>query len=501
MFFLKIKNNIRLSVILFAAVSSVFFFNAFKELSIRWFTMGGYYTQGPFVFAVFLWILAGRLKYSGRNRSGSHAAGIFIVTSALFAGLSGEYFYINSFQFFAIYLFIIGVSVYFSGIRFVYNNIALYLFLLLAIPLPAFLLDYMTFYLKLSAASISGFLLSFIYPATALYGTTLDVNGYHIEVTPACSGMENLFAMVSLLWFLALFQKRKSAAVLDYLLAVPAAMLSNILRIVIVSFLIVNGYEKYALGIFHELIGAVVFIIIFVLISLINEWPDFKSGRDRTSESAKTSSGIMNYKPAALIIIISLMAALSVIMRIEGDRMNRGGYPLLKGSIAAETPGWKSRDEKLEDYYFSMLNTDDILMREYYKKGAPSGQSVYLYFVHGRGNRTPFLHRPELCIKGEGYDLVDKDTITISTAGNKVTRMLFVRGKKGLLVYYWYRYNGKDLDSYMDLQLKMLSGLRGRMDCSMIRLSVVVDPLNIVEGETLLRGFTEQQIPLVLNAI
>lgn len=488
-------------MILFVSGSSVFFFNALGELSIRWFTKGGYYTQGPFVLAVFLWIVAGRFRYSGRSKSGSPVAGICIVISALFAGLSGQYLQINSIQFFSLYLFIVGVSVYFSGIRFVYHNIALYLFLLLAIPLPAFLLDYMTFYLKLSAASISGFFLSFIYPSTALYGTTLNINGYCMEVTPACSGMENLFSMVSLLWFIAIFQKRKIVAALDYFLAVPAAVLSNVLRIVIVSILTVNGYEKYALGSFHEIIGAVVFIIIFTLITLFNEWPDFKGVRSGGTEGDITSSVIMKFKPFALIIIISLMAALSVIVRMEGNGMNRGGYPLSIGSIPAEIPGWRSRDEKLEDYYFSMLNTDDILMREYYKKNGSDDQSVFLYFVHAKGNRAPFLHRPELCIKGEGYDLIEKKTITINTTGSKVTRMLFARDKKGLLVYYWYRYNGSDFGSYMDLQLKMLSGIREKMDCSMIRLSVIVDPFNIGEGETLLRGFTEKQIPLILNTI
>ncbi len=79
--------------------------------------------------------------------------------------------------------------------------------------------------------------------------------------------------------------------------------------------------------------------------------------------------------------------------------------------------------------------------------------------------------------------------------------MLFIYGEKGLLVYYWYRYNGKDLGGYMDLQHAMLTDFGNNRDCSMIRLSRIVDPRDVEQGEVLLREFAEKGTPLIFKNI
>ena len=495
------KNNIWIYRLLIFFFTFIFFFNTLKELLARWFTAGMYYSQGSFVFIIFFWIILKRYRFSGRKSGGSFFVGIFFISTALLAEVIGRYGSILTFQFFAVYLFILGNCFFFLGKSFVFSNIALFVYLLLAIPVPAFLLDYLTFYLKFAAAGISGFFLSVIYPSTGLYGSTLNINGCLLEVTPACSGMENIFGMVSLLWSFALFQKRKLIAALDYIIAIPAAILSNILRIIIVSILVVNGYSRFALRDFHEAIGVLVFIIIFVLITLFNEWPDLKMYNNikKTEDYPALNHKKNNLIP--LVIIMSIMAAGTLFVQLRNGRAVEEKKILLINSIAAETAAWKSRDDKLEDYYYSMLKTEDILMREYYKKNNSGAESVYLYFVHASKNRTPFMHKPELCLQGEGYNLLEQNVIKLKSSAVKASRRLFVRGEKGLLVYYWYLYNGKELESYLNLQFKMFFDFDEKMDCSMIRLSIIVDPLNVGKGEVVLREFAEKEIPLILNCI
>jgi len=84
-------------------------------------------------------------------------------------------------------------------------------------------------------------------------------------------------------------------------------------------------------------------------------------------------------------------------------------------------------------------------------------------------------------------------------SGKKVSRLLFIRGEKGLLVYFWYKYNSRDISSYLDLQVNMFTDLERRIDCSMIRLSRIVDPGNVEKGEVLLREFAEKEIPIILK--
>lgn len=485
-------------------LTSLFFFESMKDLILRWLQTGSYYTQGPLIFVLFFYILYKKYKTAVTTPENSHVTGIFLISLSLFVDLFGRYASIVSLQFFSIYLFIAGGSFFFLGKSFIYHNKSLFVFLLLAIPFPAFILDHATFYMKLAAANISGLLLHMIYPSTVLHGTTLSINGYYIEVSPACSGMHNIFGMASLLWFFAIFQKRNSIAALDYILTIPAAIISNILRILIVTILTVQGLGKFALGTFHEVIGVIIFIIIFAIVAPFNEWPAFKSGRIENSGGDDFADHGNKKSIALLLVIMSIMTAASAAFMWKSTGQTKKQYHPERNSILAETPGWKSYDEALGENYFSMLNTDDILMRGYYKKNDSPGKTiVYLYFVHAIGDRTPFLHRPDLCLKNEGYNLLDKKVTILPTTGMPASRMLFARGKKGLLVYYWYRYNGRQLGAYSDLQLNMLTdmitGRSDTMDCSMIRLSMVVDPPDTGKDEAILREFAEKEIPLIFR--
>ncbi len=476
----------------------IFFKSTLNELVSRWFTSGAYYSQGPFVFIIFFWILIRRSILPKIDMANSLFMGYLFIAGAICAEISGQLISILAFQFFALYLFILGMSFLILGKKFVHRNLPLFLFLLLAIPLPSFILDYITLSLKLATASISGYFISIIYPSTSLYGSTLEINNYLIEVTPACSGMENIFGMVTLLWFIALFQKRRIITALDYIISIPAAILANILRIVIVSILTVNGYGKFALEDFHGAIGVIVFILIFISIMLFNELPDFKNIKnDKGMYVSIFTAEKINLIPLLVIMTILVIGSSAVKFNNSGEKEK---YPLVINNIAAETSVWKSRDEKLEVFYYSMLQTDDILMREYFKKNiTPGDGSVFLYFIHDKGSRKPFLHRPELCLMGEGYNLIEKNIITLQNVDRQITRMLFVRGDKGLLVYYWYKFNGVELSSYLELQFKMITELERKMNCSMIRLSRIVDPGNVEKGEILLREFAEQEIPVILK--
>ncbi|MBN1498399.1 MAG: EpsI family protein [Spirochaetes bacterium] len=495
----KNKNNTWIFYVLFLFFSLLFFFIPMKELVLRWFTAGSYYTQGPFVFAMFFWILFSRYK-SFDTVSNSMVAGIFFITVSLLTEMFGQFASITTFRYISIYLFILGTILYFLGKTFVYRNILLFFYLLLAIPLPGFILDHATFHLKEAAASISGFFLQLLYPSTILYGTTLYINKHLIEITPACSGLHNIFGMASLLWLLAIFQKRAHIAVLDYLLSIPAALLANIVRILVVSILTVQGYGEYALGVFHEAIGVLVFIVIFILIAHFNDWPDFKADGDTIRTAKHAAPGLQGNRLIPLIIIMSILAIGSWGFYIKTLAAPAGTGHLLSGTLAAETPGWKSRDMKLGDVYNRLLNTDDFLMREYYKNNDPSRkQSVFLYFVHARGDRRPFLHRPDLCLKNEGYNLLEQKIIALPQSGKNVSRMLFSRGSQGLLVYYWYRYRGRELDSYFSLQQAMFIDFGKEADCSMIRLSMIVNPQNVGKEEKLIREFAEKEIPVIFK--
>ena len=499
MFYDRISNKALFIRGLFFFTVIIFFANSIADLISRWLDTEGYYTQGPFVAIAFAWILTKKQKNSINVYKPSRA-GYIITAAALLLRLAAQYTSIMTPQLFSLYLFIIGCSCLFFGSGFLKKNIMLYIYLLLALPLPNFFLDYITFNLKMISVHISEFLLLFIYPSTIRLGNILYIDKYYIEITPACSGMENLFGMLSLLWFFALIQKRRIISIIDYVISIPAAILSNIIRILIVSTLTVNGYGKFALHDYHELIGISVFIIIFFVIILFNDLPDLKKQviiKNNSLASINQENKILIH----LIIIMGVFIAGSLSITLHHEQIKKISFRYIKNLVLPETTGWKSRDMEIPDSYYPTLGTNDILMREYTKKTEPGQGSIYLYLLHNSGSRSSFMHRPELCLTGEGYNLVKWNELKLHSGNITVSRQLFKRGSKGLLVYYWYHMNGINLNNYADLQLKMFTTMESNLDCSMIRLSRIVDPDNVEKGEILLRDFAENEIPLILKKI
>lgn len=491
--------NFRRNNILLLLAVLIFFSSSIIVLSKRWFLANSYYSQGPLVITAFFWLLYRNYRNFRQEIIPSYIPGFLIVLSAAILDLSGRYLAVQTFQYFSVYFLIIGLTVFYLGRNFTLNYFMLFIYLLLAIPLPGFLLDPLTFDMKMFSAYISEVLLSFIYPSVERYGSMLYINKYFIEITPACSGMENIFSMVSLLWFFAQIQKRKIIAWIDYAIAIPAAIVANILRIFIVSVLTVNGYGKFALDDFHEGIGIAVFLVIFFLVSLFNDLsfrlPD-SAENSKSGVRLQPDTGNRNIIP--YIIAMSFLAVFSLAYQVNAYHQVEKKFPLKMNLIAAETDRWRSVDQPLSDSYYRMLNIDDILMRQYIRKGSLGEEGkVYLYFFHSVGDRGPFLHRPELCLTGEGYNLVEHNELLIN--GRPAKRMLFSRNGRGLLVYYWYMFDGDVIGNYADLQKVFITRLKKDFDCMMFRFSRIVDLNRVKEGDAVLQEFSEKEMPLILK--
>lgn len=491
--------NFRIKEIILLFAVLLFFNSSIAELAARWFLAGDYYSQGPLVTAAFFWLLYRSYRSCGKVTGPSYLTGSLIISLAILLDISGRFLDIRTFQYFAVYMLITGGAVFFLGRSFAAKNLMLFIYLLLAMPLPGFLLDSVTFNMKMFSSYISEVFLSVIYPSIEQYGSILYINSYYIEITPACSGMENIFGMASLLWFLALIQKSKVVAWIDVVISLPAAIVSNILRIIIVSVLTVNGYGKFALEDFHEWIGVIIFLVILFPVSLFNDI-SFKFTENPGDKEVEgfTRSDVKSRKLLPYIFVMSLLAVVSLVYQLNAYNRIETKYPLMKDLIAMETSGWRSADEPLDGSYYSMLGTDDILMRQYIRKGsAGEDGKVYLYFVHAVGSRAPFLHRPELCLMGEGYNLIEESEVFIK--GAPARRMLFSRNGSGLIVYYWYSMNENRIGSYIKLQRHLITQLNRDYSCIMFRLSRIVDLNNVERGECVLREFAEKEIPQIFR--
>jgi len=497
------KNEDRFSllkVIILLVLSLLFFSSSIAGLFNRWFANGTYYSHGPFVFVVFFWLIKRKLNETPAEETmNSRLFGSAIIIFSILLNTFGIINEISTFQCLGIYFFIIGNSILFLGEKFVYQNTMIYIYLLLAIPFPSFLIDQLTFQLKLFATSLSESVLSVIYPSTVRYGNTLKIDNHFIAITNACSGLQNIFGMFSLVWLLALLQSKKNIAIIDYLISIPAAIVSNIIRIVLVCVIVVNGYGQFALVDYHEEIGLFVFLIIFIFLSLFNEIPlNWSKSPDKNSRSFQF---IKSKYVTLYIISMAIMAVISIGISFN-DRNILSESDLVRDRIPKKIKNWDSHDYEFGENYFNLLGTKDLLMRTYTKKiKGEKKKTVYLYVTHSKKSRSALMHRPELCLSGEGYDLIKHDEINLQN-GNlniPVHRMLFARDGKGLLVYYWYRLKGKSINSYFFHQLLYLNSKNRKSGGSMIRLSKIVDLRDTESGERILKQFVREAVPEIMK--
>ncbi|HOO71581.1 MAG TPA: EpsI family protein [Spirochaetota bacterium] len=501
----KRVNAAYIKIALFTLFIIIFFSQGFSILYNRWFWAGSYYTHGPLVVLAFIWLLLRRFNDFRPSLRGPQkkSIGIIIIIFSLAMYLFGLWKNIPSFATWGMYVFVIGNSVLFFSVNFVMKNIGIYIYLLLAIPVPEVIINQVTFELNLFASYTSEILLSIIYPSTFRDGNILQVNGHNISITYECSGLSNLLSMFSIVWLMALLQPKKFISIIDYFISVPAAIISNILRIIIIAILIVNGYEQFALYDWHAEIGIIVFICIVVLIVFFNElpvkktWSDFKNIPARLLSYFNKNNKIIN----TYIVSMILLCLIGFFIQDDNNYRYSNDTTLLKNKIPASAGRWQSQDMILGEDYFNLLGTDDLLMRAYQEKGKMiENDTVYLYIIRSKDSVSAF-HRPELCLRGEGYELLTHDEIDLPI--NKklipVHRMLFVDRSKGLLVYYWYYLNGENIRDTIKYKLLFLFNRNKGSSGNFIRISKPVNLNNITLDEQTMKRFTSEVIPDVLE--
>jgi EpsI family protein len=80
--------------------------------------------------------------------------------------------------------------------------------------------------------------------------------------------------------------------------------------------------------------------------------------------------------------------------------------------LPQEIGDWASQEVPLDEAIVRATDTDAHVSRRYSRQGAL--ESVYLYIASGVKARDLMPHRPEVCYTGNGWTLVDRDSVELS---------------------------------------------------------------------------------------
>jgi len=164
-------------------------------------------------------------------------------------------------------LALVGLTTYYLGFRQVLRWWVPFALLVLAIPLPAIVLNAIALPLQLKASHIGAGLLEWRRVPVHLAGNVIRIPGHELFVATACSGLRSLSALVSLGLLLGDWMLRFPVSRLWILAAaIPVAIVINGVRLFLTAFLMNFVSADYGQGFLHFTEGWLLFLVAFAVL-------------------------------------------------------------------------------------------------------------------------------------------------------------------------------------------------------------------------------------------
>lgn len=486
------------------------------EIAHRWWEPLSYYSHALWAFLVLLatFLYCERHVFKGEFRSSPIIGSVLLLFALGLMKFSlDRQIYFG--QALAVIVGCSGSVVYFFGSKGLLAVRGYLIYLYSLVPIPSYLLTQVVFWMSQLTATLSGALLSLIHSKKAvhLHENLIVIHGHSILVGESCSGLRMLLAMFAIGGILVLLEKRRRNQLILLASLVPAAILANILRVVLVCELVAHGHTEFGQGSAHEGLGVFAFALAMLWVSRF-----FKGGRvpkvRPTGERNFRSLGLYSGRSAlSWCWVVFLLGQSAILVHGEGEGNAIATSTPIRTLIPADFAGWRSREVSVPESTYQILGTRDLMMRSYEK--SPALPAVYFYVVHSNESRK-VAHPVEICMRSEGFETEAmrefelKVGAGVESSSIIVNRAIFTRGDSRILVYSWYRIHGIDTPSYFKHQwLAVFAGNSDVSDeraSSMLRLSVAIDGTgsdseNERKAELALEVFSREALPGILKVI
>lgn len=303
-------------------------------------------------------------------------------------------------------------------------------FLLFCMPLATYL-DVVTVHLRLVASStafvlLKGFGLDVIRRGTMLMSST---GSFAIDIAEPCSGLRSLFALTALTAGYSYFTQPTwlRRAVL-FSLAVPIAIMGNVMRIVTIALVGMTCSEEFATGFYHDYSGYVVFLVAIALMVacggaidrvcavFARESGDGHGGPQ--ADGAASGGGVPSRAAcggfsAVGSVVIALALALVVPAMIY---QAQSPVPVVcepPKVVLAEIDGFESQELEPSEAELQTLPADTRFVKRLYSNA--HGDWFQVTAVVG-GTKKSSIHRPELCLPTQGFQMTDPRDATAGGA-------------------------------------------------------------------------------------
>lgn len=271
MTFTESLKRYRLQLMLVLPLLAWMYYRIVPDMVRQW-SQDENYSHGflvPLIAGYFLWQRWPGLKERPVKPDG---LGLVVIAWGVFqllaAWLGTEYFTMRS----SLIVLLAGMTLFWFG-REVLKGMALPLgYLIFMVPIPYIVYDMLAFPLKLFVTRVSVAFLKMVGVVVMREGNIIMFPATTLEVADACSGIRSLISLLALAVAYAFLMKtsttRRWAIIVS---AVPIAVATNALRVIVTGILAQWWGAGAAEGFFHEFAGMAVFVLAMVMLVAVGE--------------------------------------------------------------------------------------------------------------------------------------------------------------------------------------------------------------------------------------
>lgn len=259
----------RFDLLLLLMLLALLYSTIVSEMAVQWYQDDNY-SHGflvPLIAGYFLYQRLQELKITPVQPSNTGLVVIVLALAQLITGsLAGEYFTLRS----SLIVLLSGMTVYFFGTQTFKAARFPILYLLFMVPLPYIVYDALTFPLKRFVTWLSVGFMKLIGLVVIREGNIIMFPSITLEVADACSGIRSLMSLLAISTayaFVIPVSPIKRWIVM--LSALPLALFTNALRVIVTGILSNYVGAAAAQGFFHEFAGMAVFAIAIALLLAI----------------------------------------------------------------------------------------------------------------------------------------------------------------------------------------------------------------------------------------
>jgi exosortase len=249
-------------------------------------------SHSPLVLASGLWLLARMLPSTANHKQrpslGWATLAVLALTIALVVLRRAA---VIELEVYALYALFVAVLYAFVGWRALKALWFPLLYLAFAVPLPDSLIAAITNPLKLWISEAAVVLLYAAGYPIASSGVTIQIGQYQLLVAAACAGLNSLITLTALTLFYVYLSHRSEWRYMLALTmaAVPIAIFSNLVRVLILVLLTYYAGEAAARGFLHYFAGMTTFAIALITIFLLDKLAQTIFAKRRKEERPKLS--------------------------------------------------------------------------------------------------------------------------------------------------------------------------------------------------------------------